>query len=101
MSKLSLSICEKTLFDKKYDKFELVKDSGPFHLKYGSKDKTYTTRSDDSWVKTKKDTIHKYPIFHTNTQTLFSSKENFFSKYKKLLISQSSKFEPFFLPLFA
>jgi hypothetical protein len=96
LSKSSLSICEKTLFNNKYDKFELIKDSGPFHLKYGSTEKTYTTRSDDNWVSTKKDTNHKYPIFHTNAQTLFSSKENFFSKYKKILISQSSKFEPFY-----
>ena len=97
LSKLSLSICEKTLFDKKYNRFELIKDSGPFHLKYGAKgEKTYTTRSDDSWVLTKENSTHKYPIFHTNSQTLFSSKENFFSKYKKVLISQSSKFDPFY-----
>ena len=96
LGKFSLSICEKTLFNNKYDKFELIKDSGPFHLKYGSTEKTYTTRSDDDWVSIKENSTHKYPIFHTNTQTLFSSKENFFSKYKKILISQSSKFEPFY-----
>jgi hypothetical protein len=96
LSKFSLSICEKTLFDKKYEKFELIKDSGPFHLKYGATEKTYTTRSDDNWVSTKDSSTYKYPIFHTNTQTLFSSKENFFSKYKKILISQSSKFDPFY-----
>jgi adenine-specific DNA-methyltransferase len=97
LNNFSLSICEKTLFNNKYDKFDLIKDSRPFHLKYGATEKTYTTRSDDQgWVSTKQDSTHKYRIFHTNTQTLFSSKENFFSKHKKILISQSSKFDPFY-----
>ena len=44
----------------------------------------------------KKDATHIYPIYHTNKQILFSSKASFFSKYKKILISQSSKFYPFY-----
>ena len=98
LNRFSISILDKTLFSKQYSKFKFIKDSGPFHIKYGLKDlKTLTTRSDDiDRVKKVKDDIHLCPIFHTNKQTLYSSIENCFQKHKKILISQSSKFEPFY-----
>ena len=98
LNRFSISICEKTLFNKVYTKFELIKDSRPYHVKYGATDeKTYTTRSDDTeWVTEIEDDSHLYPIFHSSNIELYSSKENFFQKYKKLLLSNSGAIDPLY-----
>jgi len=96
LEKYSLSILKKTLFGN-FNKFQIVKDSGEFHEKYcGSISKT--TRSDKKWVvKDNLKTIeHKYSIYHTNKQTLYSSVDNFFRKRNKILISQSSSWKPIY-----
>jgi hypothetical protein len=98
LNRFSISICEKTLFSQDYVKFELIKDSGPYHLKYGSGDKkTFTTRSDDTdWVTEEPDENHIYHIFHSSNITLYSSKANFFQENKKLLLSNSGAIDPLY-----
>jgi hypothetical protein len=96
ISKYSFSIFDKTLF-KNNNKFEFIKDSKEFHEKIFNR-KEKTTRSDNRDVvkKNKKTSEHKFEIFHTNEENLFSKHKNIFQNNKKILISQSSAFNPMY-----
>lgn len=92
----NIKLFEKIIFAKN-EKFEFIKDSNPFHIKILG-EKKQTTRSDNKSVvkeinKTKE---HKWKIYHSNDQILYSKYKNAFQDYNKILISNSATFFPYF-----
>lgn len=90
------SIIEKTLFSDSHESFDFVKDSGKYR-----DSEVPTTRNDDEYVVDEKDENHQYPIVNSvyvddSTYEKWSSVENYWQNDPKVLISQSSTYNPFY-----
>lgn len=77
----TLSIVSK-VFDEKFDKLILLSSS--------------LTRSDKSWVSKNKSDENIYPVKHTNSETLWSSKKPESFDIKKVILNSTGNFNPIY-----